>query len=152
MGSITLDPASCDKANEVVQADEYYDEDQDGLSRKWTGTVFLNPPYSRGEIEKWVAKLLGQEGVTRAIVLTNNSTETGWWQALARRARAIAFPDSRVKFWYPDEHIDNGPLQGQSFFLFCRDDADVETTLMAFHEEFASTCCILRLSKLVDIF
>lgn len=33
----------------------YFDKDQDGLSREWIGTVWMNPPYGR-EIGKWVRR------------------------------------------------------------------------------------------------
>lgn len=33
----------------------YFDKSQDGLSREWVGTVWMNPPYGR-EIWKWVKK------------------------------------------------------------------------------------------------
>ena len=58
MGSIDLDPASCDIANTVVGAENYYTIDDDGLSKEWLGNVFLNPPGGRGSAKKWWAKLM----------------------------------------------------------------------------------------------
>ncbi len=42
LGSIDLDPASCEEANKVVKATTYYSEG--GLFKPWRGCVFLNPP------------------------------------------------------------------------------------------------------------
>ena len=47
MGTIDLDPASTELANETVKARNYFDIYDDGLRQKWYGNVWLNPPYSR---------------------------------------------------------------------------------------------------------
>jgi ParB family chromosome partitioning protein len=44
LGSIDLDPASCDWANGRVRAAKYYTEYDNGLEQPWFGRVFLNPP------------------------------------------------------------------------------------------------------------
>ncbi len=50
MGSIDLDPASCDYANqEHVKADVYFTQKDDGLKCKWFGNVWMNHPFSKGE-------------------------------------------------------------------------------------------------------
>lgn len=44
LGGIDLDPASCELANTVVEADVYFDLADDGFNRDWFGRVFVNPP------------------------------------------------------------------------------------------------------------
>ena len=112
MGSIDLDPASSEIANQTVQAARYYTIETDGLAHEWTGTVWLNPPYSKSYA--FCRKLLASEKVTQAIVLVNNCTETQWFNEIASVASAIVFPKGRVTFFRPDGTESSRPLQGQA--------------------------------------
>ena len=44
MGGVDLDPASCAEANTAVRARRYFTQEDDGLSKRWKGRVWLNPP------------------------------------------------------------------------------------------------------------
>ena len=113
MGGIDLDPASCECANEVVQAKGYYTAETDGLAQDWFGNVWLNPPYSTELIAKFSEKLIKElPQLEAAIVLVNNATETEWFFKLVSSARAVCFPNGRVKFYRPDGTT-GAPLQGQ---------------------------------------
>src|SRR5437764_8904165 len=84
LGTIELDPASCEMANRSVRAERYYDVQLDGLVQAWRAeTVWLNPPYCKsGAVsnqELWTCKLISEYeagNVKQAILLVNAATET----------------------------------------------------------------------------
>lgn len=114
MGSIDLDPASSKIANTTVKATTFYSQSNNGLTKKWTGNVWLNPPYESGVIEQFIAKLLN-DSPTQWIVLVNNATETKWGQSLLQVASAVCFPKSRIRYLADDGEERKTPLQGQMF-------------------------------------
>ena len=126
LGSIDLDPASSEIANETVKATTFYTADDDGLAHEWRDNIWLNPPYSSGLIEKFVDKLLSSD-FKAAIVLVNNATDTEWFSRLAERADAVVFPKGRVKFHKPDGTT-GAPLQGQAILYFGGDKAVFKNT------------------------
>ena len=105
MGNIDLDPASCAAAQEVVRANRFFGEYEDGLAQEWqAAALFINPPFTRGKVEAFAEKLLSgirAGNVQSAIWLSNNSTETGWCQSLLKECQAAFFPSGRVKYWRP---------------------------------------------------
>ena len=116
MGSIDLDPASNEFANEVVRAETYFDEETDGLMQEWFGNIWLNPPYSTALVKDFTEKLTNSE-FEQAIVLVNNATETAWFRKMIDNASAVVFTTGRIKFRKRDgEH--GTPLQGQAFIYF----------------------------------
>lgn len=114
MGSIDVDPASSELANEVVRASEYYTAETNGLDKPLHGNVWMNPPYASDLIWKFIQKIVGERNsYKQAIVLVNNATETEWFNSLISVASAVCFPRSRVKFYMPDGKT-GSPLQGQA--------------------------------------
>jgi ParB family chromosome partitioning protein len=114
MGSIDLDPASSEIANKTVQASTYYTKEDDGLSKPWFGNIWLNPPYSKELILKFVLAVKNKRAeYDQAIILVNNATETRWFQELLSVASAICFVDRRIKF-LDINGKPGSPLQGQA--------------------------------------
>jgi ParB family chromosome partitioning protein len=132
MGGIDLDPASSDLAQELVQATVYYTKDDDGLTRPWSGRVWMNPPYSKKHIWPFCERLcefVASGDVTEAVVLVNNATETAAFQRMAELAQAMCFHAKRIKYLNVDLVVAETPVQGQAFIYF-GENAE------AFHSEF----------------
>jgi phage N-6-adenine-methyltransferase len=91
-----LDPcasATSDLANRNVTKDE------DGLSRPWTGDVWLNPPYS--EVADWMAYARQQYehgNAKRIVALVFARTGTRWWHDNATTADLTCFVKGRLTF------------------------------------------------------
>lgn len=123
MGSIDLDPASSDIANEVVKAGTYYTAEDNGLVRPWFGNIWLNPPYASDLIGRFIDRLIeARADYKQSIVLVNNATETRWFSSVVEISSAIVFPTSRVKFYMPNKQT-GAPLQGQAI-LYIGDNAE----------------------------
>lgn len=116
MGSIDLDPASNDYANQTVRASTYYTEETNGLDKEWFGNIWMNPPYSTALIKDFAEKL-SNSNFEQAIVLVNNATDTAWFKSLIQKADAFVFTTGRIRFEKRDGSK-GAPLQGQAFIYF----------------------------------
>ncbi len=56
LGRIDVDPASHAVANWEVKATQFFSINDDGLTKDWNGTVWLNPPFSQWQ--NWVPKII----------------------------------------------------------------------------------------------
>ncbi len=122
LGEIDLDPASNTIAQDNVKASQFFTIADDSLNRKWLGRVWLNPPYSKGKMDAFVSKLCDEHrcgNVSEAILLTHNSSDTGWFHTAARDSRLVCFTRGRVNFLTPEGRREKGgSTQGQCFFYF----------------------------------
>lgn len=120
MGTIDTDPASNPTAQRTVRAATYYTAETNGLDKEWHGKVWMNPPYSNPEVQQFAEKVIAeyQSGrVTEAIVLTNNSADTGWHRAMQDACTRYCTATGRIRFESPTRQ-GNSPAMGQSFFYF----------------------------------
>ena len=125
LGDIDLDPASCELANQTVNAAQFFTADDDGLNQEWRGRIWLNPPFAAGLIEKFVDKLIAEidsGNVTSAIVLVDNATETRWFQKLAANCAGMVFTTGRINFLKGGTLAAGSPTRGQVFLFFGDDD------------------------------
>jgi ParB family chromosome partitioning protein len=132
MGSIDLDPASCETAQANVLAKRYFDIEDNGLDKPWTGNVWLNPPYGKEVIGLFTEKVVSEaERFQQAVVLVNNATDTAWFHDLASVASAACFIRGRIRFLDKSGKPANTPVQGQVAVY-------VGPNVDAFREAFAS--------------
>lgn len=143
MGSIDLDPASCDFANKVVKAKRFFTKDENGQDRKWRGNVWLNPPYTSDLIKGFTDRLCdsfkaGQ--VSQAVFLTHNNTDAAWWHKAAGSCQRICLTRGRVKF-YDGTGTASSPTHGHCFIyfgsrpeLFVKEFSQYGSILYPFHE------------------
>ena len=76
----------------------YFTKEDDGLSRDWTGVVWLNPPYGR-EIGRWLRKAnesVKDNGAT-VVCLVPARTDTNWWHEYVIK-HEVRFVRGRLKF------------------------------------------------------
>jgi len=120
LGHFDVDAASNPLAQETVKASVFYTAETNGLDKEWRGRVWMNPPYSRALIGRFIDKLVTEYEASRtseAIVLTHNSTDTAWLDTLFGAASAICFTRGRVKFVSPKGAF-AAPAMGQAFSYF----------------------------------
>lgn len=116
MGSIDLDPASSAKANQVVQAKEFYNERRNGLVKPWFGNVWLNPPFGkiiiggkeRSSQDVWVQKACKEWSiedeygpcVQQMTTIFNQAMSQVWFRPLLDQLLCV--PYGRLSFIDPD--------------------------------------------------
>ena len=105
LGPIELDPASCEKANEIVQAERFFTKDDDALKQDWScrthRTLWMNHPYQRDLNKPFIEKLIDSYNSRcffEAICITENSTSENWFQPLLKFKQC--FLSKRVSFYH----------------------------------------------------
>lgn len=76
-----------------------YTEADDGLTRNWSGRVFMNPPYG-AQTAAWLERL-ADHGDGVALVFARTETRM-FFSQVWERAGAILFLRDRLFFHYPD--------------------------------------------------
>lgn len=76
---------------------KFFTRADDGLSQKWEGVCWMNPPYGRG-MEKWLLKAqeAAKHGAT-IVCLVPARTNTGWWHDICAK-QEVRFIRGRPRF------------------------------------------------------
>lgn len=98
LGPFDLDPCAASPRPWDCAATNYVEVD-DGLSQPWHGMVWLNPPFDRYQVGKWIQKLADHGN---GIALVHARTEAAWFRPIWQSADHLLFLDRRLKFCRPD--------------------------------------------------
>jgi hypothetical protein len=98
VGPFDLDPCAATERPWDCAARNYVEAD-DGLTLPWEGRVWLNPPFDRYQVAKWMQKLADHGD---GIALVHARTEAEWFQPVWHHASLILFLGKRLKFCRPD--------------------------------------------------
>lgn len=82
-----------------AKCSRYFTESENGLSRDWSGQrVWCNPPYGRGQIQKWAKKSLeSSRAAATVVMLLPSDTGTRWFHDYCLQGE-IRFLKGRLRF------------------------------------------------------
>ena len=115
LGEIDLDPASCDEANSVIKAKEFFTKEVDGLTKKWYGRVWMNHPFGKGQNNLWINKLISEwksGNIEAACCITYASTSERWFYPLLHYPQCFLFPRTQYYLpgWLPMNQVTKGSV------------------------------------------
>lgn len=124
LGVFDLDPATSLEAYELNKsAKKIYTMKEDGLSKKWEGRVWLNPPYSNPLIQKFLIKMAEHNN---GIALVFAKIEAKWFHdVVLRYATAIKFLYNRISFYKPDGTRGMQPRNGSMLVAYGKGNAHI---------------------------
>lgn len=99
--SFDLDPCAAPEPRPFRTARRMNTElDADGLAIDWGGRVWLNPPYTSGEIGRWLERLADHDNGT-ALIFARTETDA-FHRHVWERASGLMFLRGRLTFLKPD--------------------------------------------------
>ncbi len=122
LGEFDLDP--CAPVSPLwYTAKTMYNKEIDGLKQEWHGRVWLNPPYSRPLIEKFVRRMADHGN---GIALLFNRCDSKMFQdVIFGKATAMKFLRNRIRFYRPDGSRGDSPGCGSLLIAFGEDNARI---------------------------
>ncbi len=119
LGTIDLDPASCDEAQETVRATRYFTAENDGLKQEWRGRVLLNPPYSHPLIGRFMKKLCSEvkAGHVSAAIQLVNVLPSERLQEVMEICSAVCFCRDRLRFRHKTGKVQHSKYNLDIFYF-----------------------------------
>lgn len=122
LGKFDLDPCS-PSVPLFKTAEVMYNEFDDGLAQNWEGRVWLNPPYSRLLITKFMRRMTEHNHGT-ALIFSRTDTEL-FHTEVFNKATAVKFLKGRIKFLKPDGIEVGSPGCGSVLIAYGEEDANI---------------------------
>ena len=118
-----LDPFSCERANQIIQASTFWTKADDAFSKDWSlySKKWINPPYSKGLIEKAVAMVLSYSRIGDSFLLTNSNTSSDWYLEAQKCCTCYLTFNHRLEFTNPKndgKKTNSGNDSSQTLFYF----------------------------------
>lgn len=93
-GKFDLDP--CAPKNDWYTAKACYTKEDNGLIQDWYGEIFLNPPYSRPEVDQFMNKLRDhRDGIALLYARVGNDI---FFNHVWNHATSVVFLRKRIRF------------------------------------------------------
>jgi phage N-6-adenine-methyltransferase len=109
-----LDPSSPHDMDTAVPASAKYTIFDDGLSKEWTGRVWLNPPYSK-LTKQWMRRMAAH---ANGIALCFSRTDAEWFHDTVSTADAVLFLRGRIQFVPGHENAHKESRSGAGTVMF----------------------------------
>lgn len=82
---------------ENARLPRHFTPEIDGLSQNWSGEVcWMNPPWGRGLIDRWLSKALHSKATVAALVPTRTSSP--WFHDYVMKAAEVRFIRHKISF------------------------------------------------------
>lgn len=122
LGKFDLDP--CAPITPLWKtAETMYNKLDNGLTKPWTGRVWLNPPYSKPLLWHFIERLVEHNN---GIALLYNRTDSHkFHDVVFKNAKSMLFLYQRVRFYSPDGKIGNSPCAGNILVAFGNDNDEI---------------------------
>ncbi len=78
--------------------DRYYTKKQNSLTKSWTESGFLNPPYSMAKEFMGKAYSEWKKHKIDLLILVYSKTDTDWWHRFVENKAEVHFQKGRIKF------------------------------------------------------
>lgn len=99
LGAFDLDPCACPEPRPWRTASEHIALPEDGLSVRWKGRIWCNPPYGE-KSAAWLERMAAHQRGT-ALIFARTETEA-WQKFIWPYASALLFIQGRLTFHLPD--------------------------------------------------
>lgn len=120
---IELDPMSSQAAQHYVNARRFWTPAQDAFQQpNWKcRSLWMNPPYGRSMLTQAVNRFIEEwlnHHINKALILTNNITETAAGQNLLANCDSVWFPSGRLAFIDGEGRAVKNNTRGQMICAF----------------------------------